>query len=58
MLNWRRRKKMSKLSRYKLYLEYDRTLKEIAMLKQYENERWQEQFDYWYDYDDDENYQY
>ena len=36
--------------------EHDRTLKEIAMLKQYENEKWQEQFDYDYDYDDDVNY--
>lgn len=38
--------------------EHDRTLKEIAMLKQYENENWQAQFDYDYDYDDDENYQF
>jgi len=36
--------------------EHDRTLKEIAMLKQYENEKWQEQFEYDYDYDDDQNY--
>ncbi len=38
--------------------EQDRTIKEIAMLKQYENERWQDQFDYDYDYDDDDNYKY
>jgi hypothetical protein len=36
--------------------EHDRTLKEIAMLKQYENENWQAQFDYDYDYMDDDNY--
>lgn len=36
--------------------EHDRTLKEIAMLKQYENENWQAQFQYDYDYDDDEDY--
>lgn len=36
--------------------EGDRTLKEIAMLKQYENEKWQAQFEYEYDYDDDDNY--
>lgn len=36
--------------------ENDRTLKEISMLKQYENENWQAQFDYAYDFDDDENY--
>lgn len=33
-----------------------RTVSEMAMLKQYEDEAWQEQFDYEYDYDDDENY--
>lgn len=38
--------------------EHDRTIKEIAMLKQYENENWQSQFDYDYDYEDDENYKY
>jgi len=38
--------------------EHDRTLKEIAMLKQYHDENWQAQFDYDYDYDDDENYRY
>lgn len=36
--------------------EHDRTIKEIAMLKQYENENWQAQFDYAYDYDDDDDY--
>lgn len=34
----------------------DRTMREIAMLKQYDNENWQAQFDYSYDYDDDEQY--
>lgn len=38
--------------------EHDRTLKEIGMLKQYENEKWQEQFEWDYDYNDDENYNY
>lgn len=36
--------------------EGDRTINEIAMLKQYENEHWQSQFDYDYDYDDDNEY--
>jgi len=36
--------------------EHDRTLKEIAMLKQYEDENWQAQFDNDYDYEDDDNY--
>jgi hypothetical protein len=31
----------------------DRTIKEIAMLKQYEDEEWRSQFKYDYDYDDD-----
>lgn len=36
--------------------ELDRTIKEIAMLKQYEDENWQSQFMYDYDYDDDDDY--
>lgn len=36
--------------------EHDRTLKEIAMLKQYKDENWQAQFDYEYDFEDDDNY--
>ena len=36
----------------KLKNENDRTLNEIAMLKQYENEKWQEQFYDDYDYQD------
>lgn len=46
----------SECKRIKDKNEHDRTLKEIAMLNQYENEKWQEKFDYDYDYDDDENY--
>jgi len=33
----------------------DRTVKEMAMLKQYEDENWQDQFDYDYDYEDEVN---
>ena len=36
--------------------EGDRTINEIAMLKQYQDENWQAQFDYDYDYNDDYNY--
>ncbi len=36
--------------------EQDRTIKEIAMLKQYEDENWQANFMYEYDYDDDNDY--
>lgn len=36
--------------------EADRTMKEIAMIKRYNDENWQSQFDYKYDYDDDQNY--
>ena len=43
-------------AKIKAKAEHDRTLKEIAMLKQYENENWRAQFDYDYDYDDDDNY--
>jgi len=35
--------------------EQDRTVKEIAMLKQYNDEEWQKQFDYDYDFEDDED---
>lgn len=38
--------------------EGDRTINEIAMLKQYQNENWQAQFEDNYDYDDDENYRF
>ena len=36
--------------------EQDRTIKEIAMLKQYEDEKWQAKFMHEYDYDDDDDY--
>lgn len=36
--------------------EQDRTIKEIAMLKQYQDENWQAQFENDYDYEDDDNY--
>jgi hypothetical protein len=36
--------------------EHDRTMKEIGMLKQYNDENWRAQFDYGYDYDDDQDY--
>ena len=36
--------------------EHDRTLKEIAMLKQYQDENWRAQFYYDYDYEDDNEY--
>lgn len=36
--------------------EHDRTLREIGMLKQYEQENWEAQFEESYDYDDDDKY--
>src|SRR4029078_3071555 len=36
--------------------EHDRTLKEIAMLKEYQDENWRSKFIYDYDYDDDDQY--
>ena len=36
--------------------EHDRTLKEIAMLKQYQDENWRAQFEEDYDYEDDNEY--
>lgn len=43
--------------RIQLKAEGDRTLNEIAMLKQYEDENWRVQFEARYDYDDDDQYQ-
>jgi hypothetical protein len=36
--------------------EHDRTMKEIGMLKQYQEENWRLNFMYQYDYDDDNEY--
>jgi hypothetical protein len=36
--------------------EGDRTINEVAMLKQYQNEAWQSQFEDNYAYDDDDQY--
>lgn len=36
--------------------EGDRTINEVAMLKQYQDEKWRAKFDYDYDYDDDDDY--
>lgn len=36
--------------------ECDRTLKEIGMLKEYQDEKWREKFDRSYDYEDDDEY--
>ena len=36
--------------------EGDRTINEMAILKQYQDENWQAQFNYDYDYDDDSDY--
>jgi hypothetical protein len=38
--------------------EGDRTINEIAMLNQYKNENWRDQFLYNFDYEDDENSDY
>lgn len=46
----------SECKKIKAKEEHDRTIKEIAMLKQYETENWQAQFRYEYDYDDDKEY--
>jgi hypothetical protein len=34
--------------------EHDRTLKEIGMLKEYQDEKWRDKFGYHYDYEDEE----
>jgi len=42
----------------KLKEDGDRTINEIAMLNQYEQENWQSRFNIDYDYEDDENERY
>jgi hypothetical protein len=37
--------------------EADRTVRDLAMLKQYRDEQWEKQFQYEYDYDDDEDFE-
>lgn len=44
---------VSQCKRIELKAEGDRTINEIAMLKQYKTEKWQEQFEFYYNYDDD-----
>lgn len=34
--------------------EADRTVRDLAMLKQYQDDEWEQQFEYEYDYEDDE----
>jgi hypothetical protein len=41
------------IKQIKAKLEEDRTVKEMAELKSYQDEQWESQFDYDYDYEDD-----
>jgi hypothetical protein len=47
---------VSQCKRISIKPEGDRTVNEIAMLKQYEQEQWQDQFNNDYDYEDDDKY--
>lgn len=47
---------LAEIKRIEAKEEGDRTVNELAMLKQYQDENWQAQFDYNYDYDDDNEY--
>ncbi|MDR1716526.1 MAG: hypothetical protein LBS20_11850 [Prevotella sp.] len=53
---YRMRNFQDQCERIKAKDEQDRTIKEIAMLKQYEDENWEAQFMTDYDYDDDDDY--
>jgi hypothetical protein len=44
---------IERIKQIKAKLEEDRTIKEMAELKQYQDEQWELQFDYNYDYEDD-----
>lgn len=45
---------MERISAIQKKPEGERTVNEMAMIKQYEDESWQDQFNYAYDYEDDE----
>jgi hypothetical protein len=44
------------IERIKAKPEQERTVRELAMLKQYQDENWQAQFEDEYDYDDDQDF--
>ena len=45
---------LERISAIQFKLRGERTVDELAILKQYEDETWESQFDYPYDYEDDE----
>lgn len=45
---------LAEIKKIEAKTEHDRTLKEIAMLKEYKDESWRDRFNYDYDYDDDD----
>ena len=48
-----RRRYLEEVDRIEKLPEGERTMNEIAMLKAYQDDEWESQFDYSYDYDDD-----
>ncbi|MGN6438509.1 MAG: hypothetical protein ACTHMM_18340 [Agriterribacter sp.] len=53
---WRKNEFLRQVKAIEAKSEGDRTINELAILKQYKDESWQSQFEDRYDYDDDENY--
>ena len=45
---------LQEIARIEALDEADRTVRDLAMLKQYQDEEWEKQFEYEYDYEDDE----
>jgi hypothetical protein len=48
---------LQEIKRIERTQEPDRTVRDLAMLKQYQDENWQAQFEDDYDYDDDEDFE-
>ena len=46
----------SEIKRIKGKEEHDRTMKEIGMLKEFEDQKWRDKFRFEYDYEDEEEY--
>jgi hypothetical protein len=47
---------LQEIKRIEATAEADRSVRDLAMLKQYHDEEWEDQFTHNYDYDDDEEY--
>lgn len=54
---WERHNFLSQVKQIQEKPEQDRTVRELAILKQYQDEEWEAQYAYEYDYEDDEDFE-